>query len=108
MGEALRGGATVLVVDDEPLLRMVVAETLHDAGFTVWEASSSACAIAVLKEHSDIDILISDIKMPGMNGDQVVALGTHHPSQVEGAADDRLCSEAGAEDQHLCGRAGAA
>ena len=75
MREALQDGAKVLIVDDEPLLLMVVAETLRDAGFTVWEASSSASAISILKEHSDIDLLISDIKMPGMNGYQVVDLG---------------------------------
>jgi CheY-like chemotaxis protein len=65
----------VLVVDDEPLLLMVVAETLRDAGYNVIEAGTSDMAVELLKEHSDIDLLISDIKMPGLSGYQVVDFG---------------------------------
>jgi DNA-binding NtrC family response regulator len=66
---------TILVVDDEPLLLMIVAETLRDAGYNVREASTSDMAATVLKEPGDIDLLISDIKMPGLSGYQVVDLG---------------------------------
>ncbi|HEX3485650.1 MAG TPA: response regulator [Micropepsaceae bacterium] len=63
---------TVLVVEDEPLLLMIVSETLRDADYTVWEASNAEIALNILKSESDIDLLISDVKMPGMNGYQLV------------------------------------
>jgi CheY-like chemotaxis protein len=66
---------TVLVVEDEVMLLMVVAETLRDAGYNVWEASNGELAVDILKSRPDIELLISDIKMPGMNGYQVADFG---------------------------------
>ena len=62
---------TVLVVEDEAMLLMVMAETLRDAGYQVWEAENGDVALAILRDHPDMDILISDMRMPGMNGYQV-------------------------------------
>ena len=62
---------SVLVVEDEPMLLMVVAETLRDAGYHVLEARNGEAALALLDEYPDIDLLITDIKMPGINGYQV-------------------------------------
>ncbi len=55
----------VLVVDDEALIRLATKSVLEDAGMTVVEASSSADAIAILDELSNIDVLVTDIRMPG-------------------------------------------
>jgi len=66
---------TIVVVDDEPLLLMIVAETLRDAGYNVREAGTSDLAVSILNEPGPVDLLISDIKMPGLNGYQVVDLG---------------------------------
>jgi len=57
------------------MLLIVVAETLRDAGYNVWEASSGEEAVKVLKQNTDIDLLITDIKMPGINGYQVADFG---------------------------------
>ncbi len=65
----------VLVVEDEPLLLMVVSETLRDAGYAVWEACDAEAALAIIKAESGIDLLISDVKMPGMTGYQLVDAG---------------------------------
>ena len=50
---------------------MLVAVTLRDAGYQVYEAGNGDAAIQILKAHPDIDIMISDIRMPGMNGYEV-------------------------------------
>ena len=63
---------TVLVVEDEAMLLMIMAETLRDAGYEVWEAENGEAALAILRNHPDMDVLISDMRMPGMNGYQVV------------------------------------
>lgn len=56
---------TVLVVDDETLIRMVAADILLDAGCRMLEAADAASAIRVIEANPDIDVLFSDINMPG-------------------------------------------
>jgi CheY-like chemotaxis protein len=63
------------VVEDEAMLLMIIAETLRDAGYEVIEAGNGEDAVRALKERPDIALLISDIKMPGMNGYEVVQEG---------------------------------
>lgn len=59
-------GETVLVVEDEVLLRLVVAEYLRDCGFKVIEAAHADEAVMVLKQPDlQIDVLFSDVEMPG-------------------------------------------
>ncbi|MGA9322702.1 MAG: response regulator [Xanthobacteraceae bacterium] len=59
-------GETVLVVEDEVLLRLVVAEYLRDCGFKVIEAAHADEAVMVLKQPDlRIDVLFSDVEMPG-------------------------------------------
>ena len=58
----------VLVAEDEVMLRMIAVEMLEDAGFTVFQAGDGQEALAVLKEHPGIQVLVSDIKMPRMDG----------------------------------------
>ena len=65
----------ILVVEDDPSLLMVVSETLRDAGYLVWEAGDGESALGIIKTHPDIDLLITDVKMPGMNGYQLVDAG---------------------------------
>jgi CheY-like chemotaxis protein len=54
-----------LVVEDEVLIRLHVAEELRDAGYTVIEAASGDEAIAVLSSVDDIGLVLTDIRMPG-------------------------------------------
>jgi CheY-like chemotaxis protein len=55
----------VLVVEDEPLIRLVAADTIEEAGFTALQASDAKQAIALLQRHQDIRILFTDVNMPG-------------------------------------------
>lgn len=57
--------ATLLIVDDEPLVRAVAAEHLRDEGFDVVEAKDASEAIDQLTSRSDIRLVFSDINMPG-------------------------------------------
>lgn len=55
----------VLVVEDEPLVRMVAAEGLYDAGFEVIEAESADDALDILAARDDVGVLFTDVNMPG-------------------------------------------
>ena len=63
---------TILVVDDEVLIRMMVVDELLDQGFTCEEASSGAEAIGVLERNTDIGLMITDIGLPsGLDGNEL-------------------------------------
>ena len=63
---------TVLVVEDEVLIRLYLSEEIRAAGFTVIEAASADEAFEVLKSRNDIDLVLTDIRMPGtMDGLQL-------------------------------------
>jgi signal transduction histidine kinase len=65
-------GETVLVIDDETTVRMLVAEVLGDAGYHVIEAPDGPSGLEILRSDARIDLLISDVGLPGgMNGRQV-------------------------------------
>lgn len=55
----------VLVVDDEPLIRINAADMLTDAGWTAIEAADAAEALLKLDSHPEITVLFTDINMPG-------------------------------------------
>jgi CheY-like chemotaxis protein len=55
----------VLVVEDEPLVRLDLATRLADQGYLIFEASSAAEAIGILERHPQIRVVFTDIQMPG-------------------------------------------
>jgi CheY-like chemotaxis protein len=57
--------AAILIVEDEPLVRLDAAKIIEDAGFEVIEAASADEAIRVLECRSDIRVVFTDIHMPG-------------------------------------------
>jgi two-component system, response regulator PdtaR len=57
--------AAVLIVEDEPLIRMDAVSLVEDAGFLVYEAGSAAEAIRMLELHAEIRLIFTDINMPG-------------------------------------------
>ena len=65
-------GETVLVVDDEPTVRMLVAEVLAELGYTAIEAADAAAGLALLRTEGRVDLLVTDVGLPGgMNGRQL-------------------------------------
>jgi two-component system, response regulator PdtaR len=55
----------ILVVDDEPLIRMMATDYIEDFGCRALEAENSAHALRTLAEHGPVDVLFTDINMPG-------------------------------------------
>lgn len=56
---------TILLVEDEVLIRMDLADDLRDAGWTVYEADSADAATELLRSHIKIDVIVTDVRMPG-------------------------------------------
>jgi CheY-like chemotaxis protein len=68
--------ATILIVDDEPEVRMVVAEFLEDFGYRVLQAAGGAQALGRLRDNPAVQLLITDIRMPEMSGIELADLAT--------------------------------
>ena len=65
----------VLIVEDEPLLRMAGSDMIESAGFVVVEAANATQAVRILEARLDIHIVFSDIDMPaGIDGIKLAAL----------------------------------
>jgi PAS domain S-box-containing protein len=80
--EAHRGrGETVLVVEDDPRVRRVTARRLRELGYAVLEAADGPLALSVLEQHPGVDLLLTDMVMPGgMTGaDLAVAARAQRP-----------------------------
>jgi len=79
--QAQNGGSeTVLLVEDEESVRQLVRETLEAQGYKILEAENGEEALQIANTHSDIDMLITDVVMPGMGGRELSArLCASHP-----------------------------
>ncbi len=65
-------GETVLVVDDEPTIRMLVTEVLQELGYTAIEAADGKSGLKILQSPRRVDLLITDVGLPGgLNGRQL-------------------------------------
>ena len=72
--ETQLAGPSVLVVEDEVLVRMLIAESLRDDGCRVMEAASADEAVQLLRAIATPDVLVTDVKLPGgMDGMQLAA-----------------------------------
>ncbi len=72
--ETRQAPRTVLVVDDEEPIRRLVDRALSAAGYTIVQAPSGPEAIRIAAETPSIDLLVTDMMMPGMNGNEVARL----------------------------------
>ena len=65
-------GETVLVIEDEPTIRMLIVEVLEDAGYKALQAWDGPAGMKILQSSAQIDLLITDVGLPGgMNGRQI-------------------------------------
>jgi nitrogen-specific signal transduction histidine kinase/CheY-like chemotaxis protein len=85
---------TLLVVEDDDDVRVYSVEILRELGYRVVEAHDSASALRLLeRQDGRVDLLFSDIVLPGgVNGEQL-AERARHPAQTEGAVHHRLCPQ---------------
>ena len=67
MGQSIQSAPTILVVEDEWLVRDVIAQELEDAGYAVLQTDSAEQALQMLREQP-VDLLFTDIRLPGLDG----------------------------------------
>ena len=68
-------GETVLIVEDDPAVRVLVSAVLKELGYAFVEASDADTAVPIIESDQRIDLMISDVGLPGMNGRQLAELG---------------------------------
>ena len=71
-------GQTVLFVEDDPSVRVLVRDVLEELSYRAVEAEEPAAAIKVLASDRPIDLMISDVGLPGMNGRQLAEIARRH------------------------------
>ncbi len=83
--------ARVLLVDDEEALRELLAQNLEDRGYDVLVAAGGEAALALLSAGETVDVLVTDLSMPGMNGIALIRAAQTLRARTAGGAADRLC-----------------
>jgi signal transduction histidine kinase len=73
-----RDGETVLIVEDDPAVRVLVSAVLSELGYAFVEAGDADSAVPILNSSQRIDLLISDVGLPGMNGRQLAEIGRQY------------------------------
>ncbi len=71
-------GETVLLVEDDPSVRLLVREVLNELRYRIVEAGDAAEAVPVLASDRHIDLMVSDVGLPGMNGRQLAEIARRH------------------------------
>ena len=77
MSQSTSGRAVVLIVEDEPLVRMMVIELFEDEGFEVLEAANADQALGIFGERGDVALLFTDVEMPGSIDGYALARWVH-------------------------------
>ncbi|WP_426108406.1 ATP-binding protein [Pseudomonas sp. TWR1-1-4] len=70
-------GETVLIVEDDPAVRVLVSAVLKELGYGFVEAGDANTAVPIIESDQRIDLMISDVGLPGMNGRQLAEIGRH-------------------------------
>jgi two-component system, cell cycle sensor histidine kinase and response regulator CckA len=94
----VRGSETVLLVEDEESVRQLVRETLESRGYRIYEAENGEEALRIAGAHPEIDMLITDVVMPGMSGRELSTriFATHPHTKVlylSGYTEDAIVHE---------------
>ncbi|WP_426620125.1 PAS domain S-box protein [Pseudomonas rustica] len=71
-------GETVMVVEDDPAVRMLVLDLLKELGYRGYEAQDATSALPLLESDARIDLLVTDVGLPGMNGRQLAEIARQH------------------------------
>jgi CheY-like chemotaxis protein len=67
------GHVSVLIVDDEPAVRQFVSQVLESGGYGIRTAENAHQALSLVRDGGMPDVLLVDLKMPGMDGDELAA-----------------------------------
>lgn len=72
-----------MIVDDDPEVRVIVAEFLEDFGYQVLQADGGAQALDLLAQTPDLRMIITDIRMPDMSGVELAEVATQRQSDLK-------------------------
>ena len=75
---ATGAGETVLVIEDNSAVRLIISNVLQDLGYACVEASDGQAALPILTSNTPLDLLITDVGLPGMNGRQIAEIARQH------------------------------
>ena len=76
-------GPKLMIVDDDPEVRVIVAEFLEDFGYQVLQADGGAQALDLLAQTPDLRMIITDIRMPDMSGVELAEVATQRQSDLK-------------------------
>nr|WP_137806146.1 ATP-binding protein [Pseudomonas sp. G(2018)] len=76
-------GETVLIVEDDPAVRVLVSTVLSELGYAFVEAGDADSAMPILDSGQRIDLMISDVGLPGMNGRQLAEIGRQYRPELK-------------------------
>ena len=71
-------GQTVLLVEEDPSVRLLIGEVLRELGYKIAEAAEPSEAIRLLETGRPFDLMITDVGLPGMNGRQLAEVARAH------------------------------
>ena len=81
--EAVEGsGQAVLLVEDDDSVRMLISEVLTSLSYRVHEAADASIAVPILQGSTAIDLMISDVGLPGMTGRQLAEVARQHRPEL--------------------------
>ncbi len=75
-------GETVLLVEDDSSVRLLIGEVLRDLGYACIEASDGNTALPVLTSNTRLDLMITDVGLPGLNGRQLADFARKHRPEL--------------------------
>ena len=75
-------GQVVLLVEDDPSVRLLIGEILEDLSYASLQAEEANAAIEILRSDERIDLMISDVGLPGMNGRQLAEIARQHRPDI--------------------------
>ena len=78
-----QNGETVLIVEDDPAVRVLVSTVLSELGYAFVEAADADSAVPILDSPQRIDLMISDVGLPGMNGRQLAEIGRQYRPELK-------------------------
>jgi two-component system cell cycle sensor histidine kinase/response regulator CckA len=104
--DELWGSGTVLLVEDEPMVRAVAERALTRHGYNVITADNGEAALEVIARGEEIDLLISDVVMPGMDGPTMVDEARKQRPDLKilfmsGYAEEQLRDSIGVDNAHF-------
>jgi len=76
-------GETVVLVEDDPAVRMLVLSLLTELGYRAFEAEDAKTALALLESDMRVDLLVTDVGLPGMNGRQLAEIARQHRPRIK-------------------------